>query len=77
MGLKSWLARAVSNPSQYAERFASRLPKMAEQLTGSIIGFSGHRKIEPNDSPTEAAIESYFEMQLLGYKQSQPIWRLL
>lgn len=68
MGLKSWLVRAVSNPSQYAERFASRLPKMVEQLTGSIIGFSGHRKIEPNDIPTEAAIESYFEMQLLGYK---------
>jgi hypothetical protein len=68
MGLKAWIAKSVSNPSQYADSYASGLLQLTSYLASSFVAFSGEQPVGENGGAHETVFEDHFEMELSGFK---------
>jgi hypothetical protein len=67
MGIKSWLARNTSNPSQYADTFTSGLMELIEYLAASLVAFSGQQPTNETDGRHQVVFQDHFEMEMAGF----------
>ena len=67
MGIKSWIARRFSSPSQYAETFASAVPDLGEYLAASFVAFSGSQEWDERAAPKDVMFETHFDMEQAGF----------
>jgi hypothetical protein len=68
MGFKEWRAKRTSNPSDFAEAFASGLMEMIDYLAASIVVFAGRKATSRDTLKSHPQVfESYFDMESAGF----------
>src|SRR5712692_9495906 len=67
MGIKSWLARNTSNPSQYADTYTSGLMELIEYLAASLVAFSGQQPTKGGNDRHHVVFQDHFEMEMSGF----------
>jgi hypothetical protein len=67
MGFKAWLAKNVSNPSQYADSYAAGVLELAAYLAAAFVVFSGEQAADGGPKPN-VVFGNTFEMQLSGFR---------
>src|SRR2546425_8821131 len=68
MSIKAWIARQTSNPSQYANAYASGLVELTRYLAASLVAFSGKQPARDAPVGTKAAFETFFDMEQAGFE---------
>ena len=67
MGLKAWITRNVSNPSQYADAYTSGLMDLTTYLAAAFVAFSGEQDADGRETH-EVIFESHFDLEMAGFK---------
>jgi len=67
MGIKKWLAKDTTKPSDYAHSYAAGLIKLIEYLAASVVAFSGKRSIISGASVGNTMFETTHAMQMAGF----------
>ncbi len=68
MSIRTWLARHTSNPSQYANSYASSLMELSGYLAACLVAFSGQRNTDVRPDENRIAFGNHFEMESAGFE---------